>query len=204
MLEVKNLTFGFSKRPLFSDLSFTLGPGELVRIDGHNGSGKSTLISIISGLLSGHRGEINFSGEDDFRQWTSWIAPDANGLFPTLSAVANLEFWLRLRGKNKVASEIKESLNNWGITGTWLQSDLPTSKFSTGMKRRLALCRLQLEMSKLWIIDEPLFGLDDRACQKFKGLLQDHLSNGGACIVVTHDARVLDGIKHATISLGGV
>jgi heme exporter protein A len=203
MLEVKNLTFGFGKKPLFTNLSFTVGTGELIRIDGHNGSGKSTLIAVICGLLGGQQGNIHFKGEDDFRQWTSWIAPDANGLFPTLSAVSNLDFWLNLREQSTPSSSIKDSLASWGINGDWLQSGLPTAKFSTGMKRRLALCRLQLEKSRLWIIDEPLFGLDEKACQKFKTLLHEHLAGGGATIIVTHDARILEGIKHSTVFLGG-
>ena len=204
MLEVKNLTFGFGKRPLFSNLSFAVAPGELVRIDGHNGSGKSTLISVICGLLGGHRGEIKFQNDDDFRQWTSWIAPDANGLFPTLPAVANVDFWLKLRGQIVNKSTIQASLSGWGINGDWLQSGLPTVKFSTGMKRRLALCRMQLEQSRLWIIDEPLFGLDEKACQKFKNLLEEHLKSKGAAIIVTHDSRILEGIKHSTVLLGEV
>ncbi len=203
MLEVKNLTFGFGNRPLFSNLNFAVGTGELIRIDGHNGSGKSTLIAVICGLLGGQKGEVRFKGEDDFRRWTSWIAPDANGLFPSLSAAANLDFWLNLRGQTIPTSNIKDSLASWGISGEWLQSGLPTAKFSTGMKRRLALCRLQLEKSRLWIIDEPLFGLDEKACQKFKTLLHEHLAGGGATIIVTHDARILEGIKHSTLFLGG-
>jgi heme exporter protein A len=203
MLDVKNLTFGFGKKPLFSGLNFSLTEGELIRIDGHNGAGKSTLISIISGLQGGYQGDISYGIDGDFRVWTSWIAADANGLYPTLSAVSNLRFWLGVRGQIVTTKTIKEHLDSWGVTGEWLQSGLLVSKFSTGMKRRLALCRLQLEASKLWIIDEPLFGLDESACGKFKSLLQEHLDNGGAAILVTHDARILNDIRHQTIFLGG-
>lgn len=202
MLDVTDLTFGFGKKPLFKGLCFSVTPGQLIRVDGHNGAGKSTLISVICGLISGHTGSIRFA-DDDFRKWTSWIAPDANGLFPTLSAVANLEFWLRLRNQHTSTEALRECLNGWGISGDWLQVGLPVSKFSTGMKRRLALARLQLESSKLWLIDEPLFGLDERACLKFKNHVMEHLQAGGGVVVVTHDARLLEGIKHQTVFLGG-
>lgn len=202
MLDVTDLTFGFGKKPLFKDLTFSLAPGQLIRVDGHNGAGKSTLISVVSGLISGHTGSVRFA-DDDFRKWTSWMAPDANGLFPTLSAVANLEFWLQLRNRHISPEALRECLNGWGISGDWLQVGLPVAKFSTGMKRRLALARLQLENSKLWLIDEPLFGLDERACMTFKNLLIEHLKAGGGVVLVTHDARLLDDVKHHTVFLGG-
>jgi heme exporter protein A len=202
MLDVTDLTFGFGKKPLFRGLSFSVTPGQLIRVDGHNGTGKSTLISVICGLISGHTGDIRFA-DDDFRKWTSWIAPDANGLFPTLSAKANIEFWLQLRNQPLSTEVLQDCLNGWGISGEWLQLGLPVSKFSTGMKRRLALARLQLEKSKLWLIDEPLFGLDERASLKFKTQLIEHLQAGGGVVIVTHDARLVEGIKHQTVFLGG-
>ena len=70
MLDVTDLTFGFGKKPLFKDLTFSLAPGQLIRVDGHNGAGKSTLISVVSGLISGHTGSVRFA--DD---WMNPIAP---------------------------------------------------------------------------------------------------------------------------------
>ena len=161
------------------------------------------MLALITGLLSGATGSISFSGDHDFRVWTSWIAPDANGLTPSLSALANLRFWLELRGIACVDDEIRSTLSGWGLSGDWVQSSLPAAKFSTGMKRRLALARLQLEKTRLWILDEPLFGLDDSACKKFRDMLHAHIQADGSAIVVTHDDRLLAGINHQTVQLGG-
>lgn len=202
MIEIKNVTFGFGKKPLFTNVNASVAAGELIRIDGANGAGKSTLIGILCGLIEGYKGEIIFNGPNDFRRWTSWIAADANGLFPSLSAISNLDFWLKLRGRVISPEAIRDSLKNWGIHGDWTQSSLPTSKFSTGMKRRVALAKLEQDGSRLWILDEPLFGLDQAACSKFKITLENHLKSGGAAIVVTHDSRLLEGINHKTVFLG--
>ena len=78
MLKVQDLNFSFKNRPLFSGLSFSVSAGDLVRIAGPNGSGKSTLIALVTGLISGASGSIEFSGNSDFRSWTSWIAADAD------------------------------------------------------------------------------------------------------------------------------
>ena len=203
MLSVQKISFGFKNQKLFQDVSFDLEAGQLVRISGANGSGKSTMLGLIAGLISGGGGSILFAGDDDFRQWTSWIAPDANGLVPTLSATENLNFWLELRGVKLKAGSLQTTLGRWGLSGDWIQSSLPVAKFSTGMKRRLALAKLELEGSKLWLLDEPLFGLDDGACKQFRDSLDRHLSAGGASRVVTHDDRLLERIRHQTISLGG-
>ena len=202
MLEVKHLKFGFGKKTLLNNINFHVRGGELTRIDGPNGAGKSTMIALICGFLSGHEGSISFKGPSDFRSWTSWIAADSNGLFPSLSAIANLDFWLKIRGQSVSESTISQTLLSWGIAGDWVQKGLPTSKFSTGMKRRVALARLELENSRLWLLDEPLFGLDEEAYAKFKRLLDSHLASGGATVVVTHDGRLVEGLPHQTVSLG--
>jgi heme exporter protein A len=72
------------------------------------------------------------------------------------------------------------------------------------MKRRLSLARLQLESTKLWILDEPLFGLDDAACTQFKTMLSRHTTSGGAAIIVTHDARLFDGLPYQSVAVGGL
>ncbi len=202
MLKVQDLNFSFKNRPLFSGLSFSVSAGDLVRIAGPNGSGKSTLIALVTGLISGASGSIEFSGNSDFRSWTSWIAADANGLIPSLSAATNLQFWLELRQPAADPEQIRLVLSSWGLTGDWVQTKLPVSKFSTGMRRRLALARLELEDSKLWLLDEPLFGLDDAACKKFRESLKDHLAKGGAAVLVTHDERIVQSLEHRTIVLG--
>jgi heme exporter protein A len=202
MLRVKNLTFSFKNRPLFQNISFDVKAGELTRLAGSNGSGKSTMLGLITGLISGAEDAVSYTGDSDFREWTSWIAPDANGLIPTMSATANLSFWLELRGTAPDISRLRGALTDWGLSGDWVQSSLPVARFSTGMKRRLALARLLLEDSKLWLLDEPLFGLDDAACRQFRDALKRHLSTGGSAVVVTHDDRLLEGLNPQTILLG--
>jgi heme exporter protein A len=203
MLRVNHLTFSFKNRPLFDGLSFHVSAGQLVRIAGPNGAGKSTLMGLILGLLSGYTGHIEFAGDDDFRQWTSWIAPDANGLSTDLSAVENLRFWLSLRGRSASPESVAQTLESWGLKGTWIQESLPVGKFSTGMRRRLALARLELEDTRLWLLDEPLFGLDDKACQLFKLALERHARAGRSALIITHDERLLDGLAHQTVHVGG-
>ena len=70
------------------------------------------------------------------------------------------------------------------------------------MKRRLSLARLSLSKSFLWLLDEPLMGLDESAIRMFKASIEEHLLKNGSVVLITHDERVLDGINHKTLSLG--
>lgn len=202
MLNVTQLRFSFGARPLFRDVTFTVKPGDLVRIAGPNGSGKSTLLSLVAGLMDGASGSIEYEGTVDPREWTAWIPADANALNPHLSASANLQFWQELRGTPSDTDTMTEALEYWGLKGEYIQQRLHVGMFSTGMKRRLALARLTLSRAKLWLLDEPLFGLDDHACKKFRDLLMTHLASGGAALVITHDERLVEGLKPWTVHLG--
>lgn len=204
MLKVSQLGFSFGARPLFRNVSFSVSPGELVRIAGPNGSGKSTLLSLVAGLIDGATGTIEFTGDTDPRSWTAWIPADANALNPHLSAAANLQFWQDLRGQSSEPHDLAEALQFWGLKGEYIQTELAVGVFSTGMKRRLALARLTLAKANLWLLDEPLFGLDDHACKKFRELLAAHLKSGGAAIVITHDERLVEGMPVHTVQLGGL
>lgn len=202
MLTVRKLGFAFGSRPLFRDVSFAVTSGQLVRIAGPNGSGKSTLLSLVAGLMDGAVGTIDYEGHDDPRTWSAWIPADANALNPHLSAASNLEFWQELRGGVVNGQDVAAALEYWGLRGEYIQRQLPVGVFSTGMKRRLALARLTLSQAKLWLLDEPLFGLDDHACSKFRDNLKKHLTAGGAALVITHDERLVEGMALLTIQLG--
>lgn len=206
MLNVRNLSFAFGSRVLFQNISFQANPHLAVRLAGPNGSGKSTLMSLIAGLNSGAKGDIQFteslSQGLDVRHNTAWLPADANALNGNLSAFDNLKFWMELRGKTCTKETIESALAEWGLHGNYTLHHLSVSHFSTGMKRRLALARLCLFDAKLWLLDEPLFGLDDKACQQFRRKLKLHLESGGAAVVVTHDERLLEGIPATTVQLG--
>lgn len=200
MLSVKDLSFAFGSRPLFRSISFDLKAGDLVRLAGPNGAGKSTLMALIAGLITGASGSIHFTGDQDPRSWTAWIPPDANALNHGLSAIDNLRFWLELRGMSVKDNVIQLALKEWGLEGEYRTRQLPVGLFSTGMRRRLALARLDLCQARLWLLDEPLFGLDDNACKIFHQKLTRHIQADGAALIITHDERLLTNLQPRTIS----
>lgn len=191
MLIVSNLMFSYNnKRPIFSNVSFTLEAGQMMRIKGSNGKGKSTLLKVLLGLLASDDGTITLDATDDldyFRSNCEYLSAENNALFEDMTAHENLTNWINLRSRNISSESIEITLEKWGFKDKYLTQQLPVGKFSTGMKRRLAMARVELSAAKLWFLDEPLYGLDTSGAALFKGMLNQHSANGGLSIIVNHE-----------------
>jgi len=213
MLKISDLTFGYRSRRLFEKISVELRPGELVHIAGPNGAGKSTFMSIIAGILAPQSGSIDFfsgpnspSPVEDRRIFLEYLPAEANGMYTKMSAVQNLNFWSSLRGRDVSDHSHIEALETWGLNHPVIKDQLPIDKFSTGMKRRLALARLQLSGVPCWLLDEPIYGLDTKGLQAFHNILNSHLKSQGMCLIVSHDLKPLEGLVTRTLDLatGGI
>lgn len=213
MLKISELTFGYRSRRLFEKISVELRPGELVHIAGPNGAGKSTFMSIIAGILAPQSGSIEFfpgteasAPVDDRRKYLEYLPAEANGMYTKMSAVENLKFWSNLRGRDVSGRVLFDALETWGLNHPVIRDQLAIDKFSTGMKRRLALARLQLSGVPCWLLDEPIYGLDTKGLEAFHNILKNHLNAQGMCLVVSHDLKPLEGLKIRTLDLatGGI
>ena len=152
------------ERLVFRDLDFTVAAGGALLLTGPNGSGKSTLLRLLAGLLRPAAGTLTWDGADALADLSAHARRVAylghqDAVKPALTAVENLRFAARLSG---------------GAAGTALAAvglqdlaDLPTRMLSAGQRRRLALARLALSQSPLWLLDEPTIGLDTASVQRF-------------------------------------
>jgi heme exporter protein A len=210
MLSVNKVSFGFPHRPILRDFSLTVQKGELVHISGPNGAGKSTLMSLIAGLIPVDRGSITYTSEsgqevDDRRWWIEYVPAEANGLFPKMNALQNLSFWAKLRGHNPSPKDLEKSLvaelKFWGLSHSLLLGPFPVEKYSTGMKRRLALARLTLSQTPCWLLDEPVYGLDAGATESFRNVLDQHLKRGGLAVMISHDLAALKDLSYRKMVL---
>lgn len=206
MLEIENLSFGYRFRPIFSGVNFTVGPGELLHITGQNGSGKTTLMTILAGLKQQTGGAIRVDTKrlpqgEDLRKVFEYLPAEANALYGTMDAMENLRFWLRLRQLPDDDERLIEALALWDLDHPFIRRNFPVERFSTGMKRRLALARVQLSEAPCWLLDEPLYGLDQKGIATFQGILQKHLDADRAAIVVSHDTAPLQPFQPRTYEI---
>ncbi len=171
-------------RVVFSKLDFKVGAGKILRLTGPNGSGKSSLLRIIAGLLNPFAGQIHRS--EDFI-----FLDQRQSIKPRLTVFENLKFWASLQRPVNV----NDALDCWQLTKL---KDLPAGFLSLGQKKRLQLCQLCLKPAPLWLLDEPMLGLDDKGVQQFTHLLRQHSDKDGITILATHEA--IDGSNDLAVN----
>ncbi|GAK84911.1 ABC transporter involved in cytochrome c biogenesis ATPase component CcmA [Vibrio ponticus] len=206
MLEVKQLTAIRDERILFESLSFSIGSGELVQIEGRNGTGKTTLLRIVAGLGDRDDGEIFWNNEniesnrDAYHQDLLFLGHQT-GVKRELTAYENLRFYISIHSNQAVDKEtIYQALTKVGLAG---REDVPVAQLSAGQQRRVALARLWLSKHKLWILDEPLTAIDKQGVKVLEALFLSHAEQGGIVVLTTHQDMFADNAKLRKIKLGG-
>lgn len=185
-LEVSNIECVRGDRPLVRDLSFALRDGELLHLVGRNGSGKTTLLRTLCGLSQPNTGQIRWNNADirmlgdDYRAALAYIG-HSNGVQGDLTAEENLHLAMRL--ENGTDDLVNGALERIGLKRF---AHLPSKVLSQGQRRRLALARLLVSNKDLWILDEPLAGLDTDSVAVMEGIVSDYLARGCMVIVTSH------------------
>jgi heme exporter protein A len=176
------------ERVLFRGLSLALEPGEAVQVAGANGVGKSSLIRILAGLLRPFTGQVERAGEIG-------LLDEHPALDPTLPLGRALAFWRALDKTGDAAED--NAADRLGLTRLW---DVPVRYLSTGQKKRAALARLIGQASPVWLLDEPLNGLDTDAAQLVEALASEHCAGGGICVVASHQVFTLPGLSRIDLA----
>ena len=143
-----------AERLVFAGVDFVVGNGDALLLQGRNGSGKSSLLRLLAGLLTATSGELDWQGPDAGQGHLRYVG-HAEALNLALSCRENLGFWGDLWGAAQGATDT--ALAHMALAAI---ADLPARFLSSGQRRRLALARLLLTPSPLWLLDEPTVGLD--------------------------------------------
>lgn len=187
-------------RRVFEGLSFALAPGDALLLRGANGSGKSTLLRCLAGLLRPAAGVLRRDGADiaeepeTHRSRLRYLGHH-EAVKPQLSIAENLRFAAALAGISE--PDIEAGLDAVGIGRL---ADLPARYLSAGQRRRLALARLVAAPAPLWLLDEPLSGLDAAAAARFAEMVAAQRQAGGMVVLSAHGPLELPGA--AELDLG--
>jgi len=181
-------------RTIIDDLSLSLSAGDIVGVVGKNGCGKSTLLSCIAGILPPHSGRITIDGASIWgprRQRAR--ARRSLGYVPEAADPPGFllggELWALCaasRGAPPPSPALRDSL------GLDELRPIPLDRMSLGQRRRACLGAALLGPPALLVLDEPDNGLDAKRLDALLALLLSHASDGGACILASHDASLLD------------
>ena len=159
-------------RLLFDQLDLAIRPGERLQLTGPNGTGKSSLIRLAAGLLRPAAGRIDRSALA--------LADDALALDRDQPLRRALAFWAGLAGG---ADRLRDNLDALGLTAL---ADVPVRLLSTGQAKRAALARVASSAAPLWLLDEPVNGLDRDGVERLMSLIDRHVAGGGAVLAASH------------------
>ena len=193
MIETHNLTRRFDDVTAVDSLDLTINDGEVFGFIGPNGAGKTTTIRMLTCLISPTSGEALVNGLDvnrreDALQIRSKIGflPEVPGLYETLSAYKNLDFYAALYDvpADQRERRIKELLETLGI---WNRKDDIVGKFSKGMKQKIAIARALVHEPEFLFLDEPTSGLDPEASLTVRNFLLELKKEGRTIFINTHN-----------------
>ncbi len=180
-LSAKALACRRGDRLLFKGVSFELGAGEALHLTGPNGTGKTTLIRALAGLTSPFAGEVLREGE-------AGLLDERPALDPDLPLGKALRFWERVDGCRDPSKALK-------TLGLEQLLEVPVRYLSTGQRKRAGLAVLLNRDVPIWLLDEPLSGLDVSAIGQVTGLIEDHVKAGGVALIASHQELRIDGLR---------
>ena len=169
LLRFDGVTCRRGGRLLFEDMNLEVGPGEAVHLGGPNGSGKSSLIRLAAGLLRAEAGSVERS--------ELALADEALALDRELPLRRALAFW------TGDGVRLDEALDALDLTRL---AHVPVRLLSTGQAKRATLARVAASGAPLWLLDEPLNGLDRDGIERLDALIAEHRNSGGAVLTASH------------------
>ena len=189
-IEAENLSIIRGKKEVVKNLSFSVKQGEVFGLLGGNGAGKSTTLLAFLGFLKSIQGEAKINGVDvaaDPRAARQAIAylPESANLYPHLSALENINYFLSLAKAKKTAVDIDAALDQVSLAKEDRVRRL--SSYSKGMRQKVAIAVAILRHAPILFLDEPTSGLDPVAIDEFNQLITELAKNGTTVLMVTHD-----------------
>ncbi len=201
-IKIENVTVAYQATPVIWNINVSMNKGKLTAILGPNGAGKSTLLNAMLHLIKPISGDIQFSIEDEwhaFQNVQKHIAyvPQNSSVdwdFPTtvldvvvMGRYAHLG-WLK-RPKKKDYEIAEEKLNEVGMLPF---KDRQISQLSGGQRQRVFLARALTQEAAIYLLDEPLAGVDIKTEKVIMSLLRDLVKQNKTVVVVHHDLQTVE------------
>lgn len=194
LLEVERLSVRRGGRVVIDGQSLVVEAGEIVGLVGRNGCGKSTLLGCIGGVLAPREGRVAIDGASVWGgRGQRATARRALGYVPEAADPPGFllggELWALCaasRGAGPPSAALREAL------GLDELRDAPLDRMSLGQRRRACLGAALIGPPKLLVLDEPDNGLDVQRLDALVALVRSHAAAGGACILASHDAVLLE------------
>jgi ABC-2 type transport system ATP-binding protein len=157
------------------DVTFTVGPGEVLGLLGPNGAGKTTTMRLLTGYLRPTSGTVAVAGADPFaddagaRSLIGYV-PEVSALYGEMPVASYLKFWTRVRGvpRSRRSEAMQRALHDAGLDKRSAQR---IGTLSRGLRQRVAIAQALVHDPHVLVLDEPTAGLDPRQVTETRSLI---------------------------------
>lgn len=188
ILEVNGVTKSFSGKSVLNGMSFELEEGKVLGILGPNGNGKTTILNIIAGLLQPDSGEVKVNGMSVGRETKEVVSflRENNQFYPWMKIEDSIGFYKDFFPDfdEKRARELLKFMN--------IEGNSKLVSLSKGMLEKISLSLVLGRKSKLYILDEPISGVDILSRDEIINTLIEYMIDGASMIITTHYAGELE------------
>lgn len=199
MIRAESISKSFGKNLVVDNLSFNVSGGEIAGFIGPNGAGKTTTIRMLTGIIRPDHGDISIAGTDMKRSPIKaksdlGFVLDSPDMFLKMTGLEYINF---ISDVYKVPQEvrqerIKKYSDKLSISLETLAGRM--TGFSHGMRQKTMIIAALCHEPKVWILDEPMVGLDPQAAFSLKTLMREHADSGNAVLFSTHVLEVAEKI----------
>lgn len=197
MIRVEHVTkkFGADFKAV-DDISFTVKQGEIVGFVGQNGAGKTTTIKMMTGILNPTAGKVTINGYDmqkeplAAKQSIGYIA-DNPDMFLRLTGLEFINLMADIYGISKEdrINRVKALAESFAVRDALMR---PMSDYSHGMRQKMMVIAALVHNPPVWILDEPMTGLDPKAAFTLKRRMREHAEAGNCVFFSTHVLEVAE------------
>jgi ABC-2 type transport system ATP-binding protein len=204
MLEAKDLSFTYSRRPVLRNVSFAVGQGEVLAVAGANGAGKTTLLRVLATLAVPDSGKVTFDGTDIFakslkyRRQLGYLSESA-ALYEDMTAGEYLNYRARLKGepRKRIRRRVGEAVEMCRIGES---VDVPIRLLSAGFRRKVALADALLLRPRVLLLDDFLAGLD--ALTRLScGEILSAVAQFSSVVITGHELETIVGLSTRVLIL---
>lgn len=190
IVEAKSLSKSYFKKKALDDLNLNIPEGQVLGLLGPNGSGKTTFIKILSGILSQSKGDIIIDGHEPSPYTKSVVSylPDKNYLYKWMTVNDAIVFF------KDFYSDFDEVKAYELLTFMKLDKNSKVTSLSKGMSEKLNLTLVLSRKAKLYVLDEPIAGVDPVAREKILDAIINNYNKDSSMIITTHLVRDIERI----------
>ena len=188
-------------------ISFEVQRGEIVGLLGHNGAGKSTTLKCLTGMLPYREGEISIfgnpvKGDATAAKMCFGFVTDDHAVFSKMTGLEYIAFMADVYGVPKDVRESRvEELQKCFNLGDKIDNLI--SSYSHGMKQKICMMGSLIHDPALWILDEPMLGLDPTTMNAVSEFMRSYAEKGGAVLFSTHNLDAVRRICDRAIVIRG-